>query len=126
MNITEINGLNLAYIGDAVIELYVRKKLVLNGGKIGQLNKDADKMVSAVNQSKIVDRLQEQFTEEELNVYKRGKNSHINSVPKSATQLEYRKATGFEALFGYLYLKNDDKRIEELLDLAFFANTKED
>ena len=118
--LSEINGANLAYVGDAVLELMVRKKLVLDGGKIGELNKQADSYVCAGNQSRVADRILPVLTEEELSVYKRGKNIHTNSIPKSATHIEYRKATGLEALFGYLYLAGETKRLEELFNYGFF------
>ena len=117
----EINGGLLAYIGDAQFELLVRKKLVLKKGKLGQLNKDADALVRAGSQSKAADKLQNVFTEEELAMYRRGKNIHTNSIPKNATALEYRKATGLEAVFGYLCLKGDTERMEYLLEVGFFA-----
>ncbi len=117
--ITEINSLNLAYVGDAVIELGVRRRLVTAGGKIGELNKKADAYVRAGYQSKVFDRMAPILTEEEADILRRGKNIRVNSVPKSATQLEYRKATAVEALFGYLYLKNELDRIEELISLFF-------
>ena len=77
-------------------------------------------MVRAGSQCKAADRLQSVFTEEELSVYKRGKNIHTNSIPKNATALEYRKATGLEAVFGYLCLKGDTERMEYLLERGFF------
>lgn len=125
MMITEINGANLAYLGDAVMELLVRKKLVLLGGKLGDINKIADRYVRAGNQSKAADKLMDSLTEEELAVYKRGRNVHVNSVPKHATEREYKKATGLEALFGYLYLKNEEARIEELFELGFSEDMSE-
>ena len=121
----EINGGLLAYIGDAQFELLVRKKLVLKKGKLGQLNKDADALVCASAQSRAANKLQSVFTEEELSVYRRGKNIHTNSVPKSVTALEYRKATGVEAVFGYLSLKGDTERMEYLLEVGFFAEDDE-
>lgn len=120
--ISEINGANLAYLGDAVLELLVRKRLVLSGGKLGDINKIADGYVRAGAQSKAADKLASVLTDEETAVYKRGKNVHHNSIPKNATEKEYKKATGLEALFGYLYLKGETERIEELLDIAFPGN----
>lgn len=117
----EMNGLLLAYLGDAQLELLVRKRLVLKKGKIGLINKEADKLVSAKAQCKALEKLLPILTEEEQDAFRRGKNAHPNSVPKSCTQLEYRKATGLEAVFGYLSLKNDTERMEELLDTAFFC-----
>ena len=122
----DFNGGILAYLGDAQFELLVRKKLVLKKGKLGKLNKDADALVRAGSQSKAADRLQSVFTEEELSMYRRGKNIHTNSIPKNATALEYRKATGLEAVFGYLSLKGDIARMEYLLEVGFFAEEQGD
>ncbi len=123
MLITEINGANLAYLGDAVMELLVRKKLVLAGGKLGDINKIADSYVRAGKQSEAADKLADVLTEEENAVYKRGRNVHVNSIPKNATEKQYKKATGLEALFGYLYLKGENERIEELFEIGFFENS---
>jgi ribonuclease-3 family protein len=120
-NPNELNGLLLAYLGDAQMELMVRKRLVLKGGKIGDLNKQTDALVSAKAQVVALEKLLPVFTEEEMAIFKRGKNVHTNSVPKSVTQLQYRKATGLEAVFGYLCLKNDTERMEELIDIAYFS-----
>jgi ribonuclease-3 family protein len=120
MLISEINGALLAYLGDAVIERLVRKRLILSGGKLGEINKIADKLVRAGYQSGAADRILPDLTEEEASVFRRGKNIHTNSIPKSATASEYRKATGLEAVFGYLDLKGDTERIEALISKAFF------
>ena len=120
-NPNELNGLLLAYLGDAQMELMVRKRLVLKGGKIGDLNKQTDALVSAKAQVAALERLLPVFTDEEMALFKRGKNIHTNSVPKSVTQLQYRKATGLEAVFGYLCLKNDVERMEYLITLAYFS-----
>ena len=76
--------------------------------------------ISAKAQVLALEKLLPVFTDEEMAVFKRGKNIHTNSVPKSVTQLQYRKATGLEAVFGYLCLKNDTERMEELINLAYF------
>ena len=104
------------------MELLVRRRLVAHGGKLGELNKEADALVSAKAQVVALEKLLPVFTDEEMAVFKRGKNIHTNSVPKSVTQLQYRKATGLEAVFGYLCLKNDNERMEELIDLAYFSS----
>ena len=120
----EINGGLLAYLGDAVIERLVRKKLILDGGKLGELNKVADGLVRAGFQSKAGERILPLLTEDELNVYRRGKNFHFNSVPKGATQNEYKKATALEALFGYLDIKGETERIDFLISEAFFKSAE--
>ncbi len=118
--ISEISGANLAYIGDAVIELLIRERLVKTGGKVGELNKTADSYVRAGYQSMAADRLEPLLTEAEAAAYRRGKNVHTNYLPKNATRIEYRKATGLEALFGYLYLAGENERLRFLLEKGFF------
>ena len=121
VNPNELNAYLLAFIGDAQMELLIRRRLVLRGGRLGDLNKEADALVSAKAQVEALEKLLPVFTEEELAIFKRGKNIHTNSVPKSVTQLQYRKATGLEADFGYLCLKNDTERMEQLIDIAYFS-----
>ncbi len=120
MTAGEINGALLAYLGDAVIERHVRKKLILDGGSLADVNKIADGLVRAGFQSRAADKILPLLTEEEACAYRRGKNHHVGSLPKNATQNEYKKATGLEALFGYLDLMGDTERIEFLLTEAFF------
>lgn len=120
MTVGEINGALLAYLGDAVIERLVRRRLILEGGSLSDVNKAADSMVRAGSQSKAADKILSLLTEEEECAYRRGKNHRSSTVPKNATQNEYKKATGLEALFGYLDLIGDTERIEFLLTEAFF------
>ena len=115
----EINGGLLAYLGDAVIERLVRKRLILDGGRLGELNKVADSLVRAGYQSKAGEKILPLLTEEELSAYRRGKNFHTGNTPKGATPSEYKKATALEALFGYLDLKGETERIEFLFNEAF-------
>jgi len=109
--------LTLAYLGDSVYELLVREKLVLVANKSnGKLHSEATVYVSAKGQSAAIDKIIDVLTESELAVYKRGRNS--NAVPgKNADVGEYKRATGLEALFGYLYLIGATERIEELFDI---------
>ena len=112
-------GATLAYMGDAVLEVLVRRRLVENGQtQSGKMNKLALSFVKATEQSKAVDRILPHLDEEEEAVYKRGRNAHGISAPKSAGTGEYRRATGFEALFGYLWLEGKTARAEELFALA--------
>ena len=108
--------LTLAYLGDGVFEILVREKLVLrHNAPNGKLHKEAKGYVSAKAQSRIADMIQTELTEEELHIYKRGRNA--NSVPpKNADPAEYSKATGLEALFGYLYLAGETARLEYLFE----------
>ena len=108
--------LTLAYIGDGVYELVIRTVLVKKGNcPVNQLHKKASSLVKAGTQSKMMEALEPILTEEELAVYKRGRNAHSPTMAKHATMADYRRATGFEALMGYLYLKEDYSRIVELV-----------
>ena len=118
-----MNGASLAYLGDAVIELKVREALLSRDvGDVGKMNKIADTLVRATYQSQAMDRLLPLLTEEETAVYKRGRNTHSHTVPKSAKVSDYRKATGMEALFGFLYLEGRGERLDELFAIAFSEN----
>ena len=112
------SSLQLAYLGDAVYELFVREQTLGKvSGHVDKLNKHSKKLSMAKTQAKMIDLLvaDEMLTEEELAVYKRGRNAKSASLPKSCTPAEYRKATGLEALMGYLFLNDRKDRIEELL-----------
>ncbi len=120
MKHNSLGGLSLAYLGDAVLEVQTRKKLLEKGiTDLKKLNREALHYVRAVDQSAAMERLLPHLSEEETDVFKRGRNSHGVSAPKSATVVEYRRATGMEALFGWLYLAEEHGRIEELFALAF-------
>ena len=124
MNMTQgevdaISNLGLAHIGDAVFEILCRSYLCASGGKtVDRLHRETIQMVKATSQAKFVDKLLPLLTEEELAYYRRGKNSHVHAVPKSATPQEYAKATGLEALFGALYLMGRTERLNELFKLV--------
>ncbi len=116
----EMNGIALAYIGDCVLELEVRRYLLSLGMyDSAALNRNALSFVRASAQSKALDNIEPLLSDEELAYYKRGRNTHTAKTPKSASPLEYRRATGFEALFGYLYLSEQQSRVEELFRLAY-------
>ena len=106
----------LAYVGDAVYEIMIRTKVV-NGGnvQVNKLHKMSASLVKAETQAKIVLALQEELTEEEISVYKRGRNAKSFSMAKNASMKDYRMATGFEALVGYLYLTERLDRLAELV-----------
>ena len=108
--------LTLAYIGDGVYELVIRTILVKKGNcPVNQLHKRASNLVKAGTQSHMMEILEPLLTEEEKSVYRRGRNAHSATMAKHATMADYRRATGFEALMGYLYLKEDFSRILELV-----------
>lgn len=115
-----MNGASLAYLGDAVIELMVREMLLSRDmGDVGKMNKIADTLVRATYQSQAMDKLLPLLSEEETAVYKRGRNTHSHTVPKSAKVSDYRKATGMEALFGFLHAEGRKERLNELFKIAF-------
>ena len=116
--------LTLAYIGDGVFEIIIRTILVKKGNcPVNQLHKRASSLVKAGSQSKMMETLEPFLTEEELAVYKRGRNAHSPTMAKHATRADYRRATGFEALMGYLYLKEDYVRIVELVRKGISEDT---
>lgn len=120
MDFFQLGAGALAYLGDSVLEALIREALILKGfEKSAHLNKEALKYVTAVNQCTAFSNIQEILTEEEAAIFKRGKNcSHLN-IPKSASPMEYKTATGFEAIFGFLHLKKDTDRISELFSKAY-------
>lgn len=112
----QVNSLVLAYVGDAVQSLYVRQKLVLQHDlKAGDLHKLASSVVNARNQALLADKLFDLFTDEEKSVFLRGRNGKSHHKAKNQSGSDYRKATGFEAVIGYLYLIGNDERIAQLL-----------
>ena len=117
-----LSPLTLAFLGDAVYELCVRQRVVAEGNRpVNGRHREAVKLVNAAAQSDAFERISGALTEEELAVYKRGRNANATSSPKHAALADYRRATGVEALFGYLYLKGETERIGELFDLACAA-----
>ena len=115
----ELNGLTLAYLGDAVLEIMVREKVIESGvTDVGRLNKMAKTFVKATEQSNAMNNIIELLDEEELSFFKRGRNTKGNT-PKSATAVEYRRATGMEALFAFLYMKGRSDRMKFLFETAY-------
>ncbi len=116
-----MGSLALAHVGDAVFELLVRVHLAAARGKNGSLHRAAVEMVNAAAQAGDMEKLLPFLTEEETEVFRRGRNVKVHSVPKHASLGEYHAATGMEALFGYLYLLGRRERIS-----ALFARIVED
>jgi ribonuclease-3 family protein len=113
----QISPIVLAFVGDAVYNLYVKEKLVLTGGgKASDFQRSAARVVSAHEQSAFVERLLPRFTEEETEIFRRGRNAKKPTRSKNADPLEYNRSTGFEAVIGYLYLVGKTDRIKELLE----------
>jgi len=109
----------LAYVGDAVYELYIRGKLVSMGIRnAGKLHSAKVRFAKASGQRDAFERIQEGLSEAEARVAARGRNMKSSSVPRNADLADYSYATAFEALIGYLYLKNDKERLMEILETA--------
>ena len=118
-DIRTYSPLTLAYIGDGVYELIIRTILVKKGNcPVNQLHKRASGLVKAAAQSDMIKIIEPELTEEEHSVYKRGRTAHSATMAKNASMSDYRRATGFEALMGYLYLKGDYQRMIELVRMG--------
>jgi len=118
----ELNPLTLAYIGDAVFEIMVREYMLSTGSlRVEKLHKKVTAIVNAGSQSDMVRILEPLFTEKEEKVYKRGRNSKPATSAKNQSVSDYRRATGFEAVFGYLYLNRDFDRLNELFNAGIMA-----
>ena len=112
-----LSPLSLAFVGDAVYTLYARSKVIQHSdAKNGALHTEATKLVKASGQAEIADAILGLLTEEEMGVFKRARNSKTNSVAKNASIGDYKKATGFEALVGFLYLTGQDERLKFLIN----------
>ncbi len=121
MDYKQLNGLTLAYMGDAVYEIYIRKYVVSLGySKVNELHKRVIKFTSGNAQAVLMHSLLEEnlLTEEEINIFKRGRNSHVHTQRKNMNIQDYMDATGFEAVIGYLYLMENISRIEEIVEYA--------
>ena len=119
MNVLEINVIVLAYLGDAIYENYVRKHLINQGiGNVNALQSESLKYVSAKAQANYLKDMLEnnKLTEEEIDVVKRARNYKTTSHPKSCDIVTYKYATGLEALIGYLDLKGNKERIDEIMN----------
>ena len=119
VDIRTYSPLTLAYIGDGIFDLVIRSVVVGKGNtKASQLHYQTSHIVKAETQAKIMEVLESELTEEETDVYRRGRNAKSPTMAKNASMADYRKATGFEALMGYLYLKDDFARVVELTKLG--------
>ena len=113
VDIRTYSPLVLAYIGDGIFELVIRSLLVGHGNAhAARLHKKASSLVNAGSQSAMLERIKEQLTEEELHIFRRGRNANSPTMAKHASVSDYRRATGFEALMGYLYLTGRTKRLQ--------------
>ena len=122
INVSSLSPLPLAFVGDTVFDLLVREYLVGKANRpVSQLHALASKMVCAPAQAKAYDVISDMLSEEEQVVFKRGRNAHSGTVPKHADVRDYRIATGFEALLGYLYCLGREERITELMEKAIYT-----
>jgi ribonuclease-3 family protein len=121
----QLSGNTLAYLGDSVFELAVREYLISKGvTRVDDLHKQAIVYTSANGQMNAFDLLEPNLTEQELNIFKRGRNGESTRKPKNASLATYQKATGFEARVGYLYLEKEHERLQEIFHFVFEHITK--
>lgn len=116
VDVCSYSPLALAYMGDAVYEVLIRTRVINRGSmQVNKMHKKSASLVKAEAQARMIQELQEELTEEETAVYKRGRNAHSASSAKNASIRDYRMATGFEALVGYLYLTGQCERLLKLV-----------
>ena len=117
VDIRTYSPLTLAYIGDGIFDLVIRS-LVVDGGNTSanQLHHRTSQIVKAHSQAQMAEAIADELTEQEADVYRRGRNTRVGGIPQNATPGEYHAATGLECLFGYLYLKGEKERINQLFD----------
>ena len=122
-----LNPLVLAYLGDTLYDLYVRARLVqTTHAQAGRLHKQAIHYVCAAGQARALQSLMDMLTEKEAAVVRRGRNAKSPTMPKHASIADYRHATAFESLLGYLYLAGESQRAEALMAKAFESTNKEE
>ena len=123
-DIRSYSPLTLAYIGDGVYELVIRTILVKKGNcPVNRIHRKASSLVKASAQSAIMEKIEEHLTQEEHDIYRRGRNAHSPTMAKHATMADYRRATGFKALMGYLYLKEEYTRMLTLIRMGIGEET---
>lgn len=114
-----LSALSLAFVGDAVFEVFVRERLVCRAQRpVSELHRASVEQVCARAQARYSERLQPILSEEEQDILRRGRNAHSNHVPKNSDPADYHAATAFEALFGYLYLNGRLARLRELFEIV--------
>lgn len=126
VDVRTYSPLSLAYMGDCVFELLIRTMLVSEANQqVNKYHKKAASLVKAEAQAELITRLLPYLTEEESTIYKRGRNAKSHTVAKNATTIDYRMATGFEALIGYLYLSERYERVIDLVKIGLKTGEKE-
>ena len=119
----QLNALQLAYIGDSVWELIVRYKLIMKRYNVHHMHKECVSLVNAHSQAVILQKIQDELNETETEIVRRGRNAHAkHSAPRNQDPDEYAASTGFEALFGYLYLTGQNDRINTLVNIIKEVN----
>lgn len=114
----QMSPLTLAFIGDAVFEVFVRERIVCSGSRpVSELHRLSVRQVCCSAQAIASEKLLNELSEEEMNVFRRGRNAHTGHIPKHAEMTDYHTATALEALFGYLYLNNRLDRLRELFNI---------
>ncbi len=119
VDIKTYSPLTLAFMGDCVFDMYIRSILVAKGNRgVNGLHKDKSNLVKAQAQAAMAEALQDMLAEDEKEIYRRGRNAKTSSSAKNADMSDYHKATGFEALLGYLYLQGKEERLMEVISAA--------
>ena len=127
INITDYSPLTLAYIGDGIYEIVIRTVIVDEANRqVNKIHKAASNLVKAGTQAKMIHYIMDDLTDEELTIYKRGRNAKAVKRAKNASMSEYRTATGFEALMGWLYLTGQSERMMKLIKKSVTVFTAED
>ncbi|MCI9617327.1 MAG: ribonuclease III [Eubacterium sp.] len=127
INITDYSPLTLAYIGDGIYEIVVRTVIVDEANRqVNKIHKAASNLVKAETQAKMIHLIMDELTEEEVRIYKRGRNAKAVTRAKNASMSDYRTATGFEALMGWLYLTGQSERMMQLIKkcIMYFISDK--
>ncbi len=121
INPKEYSPLPLAYIGDSVYDLFIRTKIIEKGNRhVTGMHKEAVQFVKAHSQAESVHKIEDKLTDDEIRVLKWGRNAK-STPPKNADVTDYRYATGFEVLIGYLYVSGDEDRLKEVMNMAYNA-----
>lgn len=122
VDVRTYSPLTLAYIGDGIYDLIIRSLVVAKGNtRASELHKRTSQIVKAKTQADMLEAIMPMLTEEEADIYKRGRNAKSPTMAKNATMSDYRKATGFEALMGYLYVKDEVPRLVDLVKAGIEA-----
>lgn len=123
----QYSPLVLAFMGDAVFEIFIREKIIRASNKpVNKLHRQSSMLVRAQAQARMIHAIKSELTEKELSVYRRGRNAKSHTSAKNSSIKDYRRATGFEALLGYLYLDGQNERLLELMELSYKSECKSD